>query len=219
MGISFKKAVAFLCRTSGIKKDRVDAVEKAILERVGESSNRSFKYLGEGGNAFVYWMSDKKKVFKLTIDGSDANASELVRKKPNEAIVKVYDVFKIQKKSRSFPDPLCGIVAEKLTPLSGKNLKSIERLYNVVGTSLPISQADLQDRIEEEEEKKSGFVLTTEDLHTLDRFNQALLTLDIDWYDFYPENIMMRGRLPVISDIGVNAAPAQKIPKLFFLTK
>ena len=85
----------------------------AILSSIGEKTYP--KFINSGYHAAVFWLSDRKKILKITWDYSDANACEIIRKKPDlKTFVKVYQVLEVP------PRRLYAIVAEKLTPLSDR---------------------------------------------------------------------------------------------------
>jgi len=217
-----------------------------ILEVIGETSYP--KYIDSGYHAAVFWLSDHKKVLKITFDYSDANAMEIVRKKPDpNAFLKVYEVYEVQ------PKKLYAIVAEKLTPLTdaawdryfkdffsytGGSMDALDYnnlLYskglsleyvNAIEKSIEEHNKEMREIYQEMQEVDSTNVikdseddwLTTapseEAYKILRRMGKALEQRRIVFHDFNQSNFMMRGRTPVIVDLGFGDSPAQHIQRL-----
>ena len=203
-------------------KDIQPAVQ-ALAKRLGESPTEvpKWKVLGTGGHATVYWLSDRTKVLKVTKDVTDAHASAIVQRKPDPSLIKVYDVFQLYGcKTLYF------IVAEKLTPLSGKAEDLVSRLRDFpydIGIPLDPIIEELEEfeharkhPANKLEEKIPAYLklhdITEKDIQQLWKWARALDRRDIVWNDFKKENIMMRGHDLVISDLGYNVAPSVQIP-------
>lgn len=195
----------------------------SVLERIGEpAGNYNFSFLGRGGKANVFWLSDKKRIIKLTVDESDAQASEIVRKKPSKDLLKVYDVFQLGRE-------LWGIVAEKLTPIKGSEVDRWSNFRSTLETQQDFPRFDyitpkyvekIQDVVEfldddpddDEEFFSAGFYVCLEQLGV---WADELSQRNILWKDLISDNVMHRGRTLVISDLGrckVSGAP--RIEKL-----
>jgi len=201
-------------------------VVQTIVDHLGEKDG-NWKWLGEGSFANVYWLHDKKKALKITRDRNDADASEIMRNKPDRSVVKVYDVFALPKQ---YTD-LWGIVVEKLSPLSYKEGEAIANLYNLLW-DLGIDQTptmkhvkEFKERLENPDPKKHPIDKYIQEYYDksgvteemIDRWETWAKVLDsrhIYWKDFKPANVMSRGRNMVISDLGYSKVPHQKIPEL-----
>jgi len=187
---------------------------EAILQRLGERQSNNLKFLGVGGNAFAYWMSDKRKVFKITGDKTDAYTSLVVSHNPSKYIIKVHDVFAIDEKKY-----IWGIVTEKLTPLTAEAKKSLKRIISICeAQSLTRTNRLLEARIKYQENlllSGEKAQVTQEDLDLLQHYINDLDARGIRWgADFYPDNVLMRRQTPVISDLGVSSSPRMSMPKL-----
>lgn len=204
----------------------ITKVLEAMATRLGEP-NTKWKWLGAGSYANVYWLNDKKKALKITRDESDADASIILKKKPDRSLVKVYDVFELPAVGR----PLFGIVVEKLSPLSYKEEKSVSNLLNLLWdlgiNDIPTMKniKEFKDRLSNPDPEKHGVDkyiqeyydksgVTEEMIDLWETWAQVLDARHIVWKDFKILNVMARGREIVISDIGYSTVPAQKIPEL-----
>jgi serine/threonine protein kinase len=197
----------------------ITATINSILVAAGEPPNSEPRRLGYGNFAEVYWLKDKKRVLKLTTDVSDANASELVRRKPDRSLVKVYDVFQVPE-SRLF-----GIIAEKLVNLTGSERShwdvvgdtlEEERRLQPFQMSLVWYERKLLPFLEWVKVARSSLAkhFDAATVETLRRWCEVLTTRHIVWQDMHPGNIRFRGRTPVLMDLGSSKVPSQRIPVL-----
>lgn len=199
---------------------------EAIRQRLGEPNLMKLKKLGAGMWADVFWMSNKKKIVKLTRDRADAQASLIVQKKPSRYLVKTYDVFSVTPDKYSV---YC-IVNEKLTPLAGYEERLVDAIREIVrqvsisvsGLTLDITSANYE-RIKEVLDTEHGRAWAEDYLRIdaddfLSFYKNLVDALDdrhIRWADVKRPNFMMRGAQIVVADLGagvVSGAPA--IPSL-----
>jgi len=227
---NYEKAISDIKQTRGWNGLSDSLLEEA-LERTGHEPGKSLKLLGDGTAAHVFWLSDKKRVLKITGDLPDAEASAVVMKRPAKSIVHVYDVFQV--KGAFF------IVEEKLTPLSGSEKSTWKNFDDWRDSAYSPNQArdDEGVRIEQGlETMLSHMQLTDEWLHHLEAAFQSdpptnfdpnlvmkqlrqwardLTQRNILWGDIYWENFMSRGHQIVISDLGYGRVfGAPRIPRL-----
>jgi len=183
----------------------------------------SKKLLGKGGKAYVFWLSDRKKVLKITVDDRDAKASAVVRDHPDKSLIHIYDVFQFG--STEF----YGIVAEKLTPLTGSDYQEWEEVSDIITAyadryDLPHWQGLTPRWVKEANEALpdledivgKAFMNTFRAyLWQLTVWEEALTKRGITWSDLTPDNIMYRSRTQVISDVGRSRVKgSQRITKL-----
>lgn len=200
----------------------IDNVLWAIAKRQGIESlyqpgTVDFTYLGAGHFSRVYWLDDKTKILKITKDKSDANASQILLKRPTKTLLKVYDVFSIKYNNHV----LYGIVAEKLTSLSHDlKMKFITFTYFLdywFGSFFPSVQQLTEAAQSNPQAWANGrtiYEVTDEYLTLFMDWAEALDTRSIRWGDYKSENIMMRQHTPVIVDLGYSKVPTQRIPVL-----
>lgn len=184
---------------------------------------QKLKLLGQGGRAYVFWLSDRKRVLKLTSDETDALACVLLGKHPANPIVRVYDVF------RFGSTPYYGIVSEKLTPLAGAEYTEWRDISKIITEDadlydLPVWQGLTKTWVQETKEAipdlaeaaGQAFANTFRVyLWQLEKGQESLQQRGILWSDLTADNIMYRGRSLVISDVGrsrISRPP--RIPKL-----
>lgn len=209
--------------------DLVQAYCDAILKWAGEKSGQyHLPFIGEGADAEVYWLnSDKKKVLKLTMDKDDAHACQLLAKKPDRSLLKVYKVVDI---CHGGSDWGYAILAEKLTPLDqktgyifaqGLNSLKATRIENSVKTGLDSFAIQLMKEYiaeysssEDSMERAYAFHLSRI-LPAMTKWATALEKRGITWGDLHIGNIMMRKHDPVLVDLGRSrGARSTSIPKL-----
>jgi len=197
------------------------ALMHAIQERLGEKDFSRLKFLGKGMWAEVFWLSNRKKVVKITNDLEDANASFIIKNKPSPEFAKVYDVFALTSKSRT---PYC-IVNEKLTELDSATKRTIENVdsvwRSVLGSVANVTPKNVQTVYDAfSDPKVDAYIdklgLTYRDFDILWGWAKALQERHIKWMDFKSANTMMRGRKLVISDVGAGESPRQSIPVLSY---
>jgi len=198
-----------------------------IYLRVGEPDSRRWKVLGEGSNGVVFWMNNHARVLKLTRDIQDAYASEIVKKKPDKNLIKVYDVFEMG--LPYFGEKWC-IVNEKLTPLSSSEEKEWQNIilvargrYSKYG--LPTMHELSLNWVLEVQEWLDSERIWDAPYHILEAIRAHMPTLKtwaklledrgIEWGDLSLGNIMKRGHLTVISDLGFGrTSSSPSIPQL-----
>ena len=184
-------------------------VLEALEQRIG-TSLQGATYLGKGAHAEVYWLKDRKKVLKITIDPSDAEASIVVQHKPDPSLVHVYDVCQIT--TPATRRTCYSLVVEKLTPLSpiaAARIKAYENIFFGLFYHFPTMK-----QIESPAYQKI-IGITPEETEQYKIWAKALDARHIIWYDLQTANIMMRGHTKVISDLGASETMGgPKIPQV-----
>jgi len=205
--------------------DRKVIIDK-LLEWVGseEEAYDNLVYFAKGAYAWVYWLKhNRKQILKITSDESDAKASMILKNKPDKNLLKVYDVIKIGNID------LWAILVEKLNPLSSSQTKMWEDAQGALD-SMGVTfryEGLTKDKLEEaqdaaEDASSGGYQDWSSAIHrvlpTLEKWEKALAARGILWKDFHPGNVLMRGRVPIIADLGktdIHGSP--NIPKLGFV--
>jgi len=212
-----------------LQKVDLDAILEDIKMRLGEKDLARIGNLGSGSWASVFWLSNRRKVVKVTHDPQDAQASAVVLKRPSKYLVKTYDVFALT------PDKytVYCIVNEKLTPLGRREellIPVLLRLLKQSGQNHSITM-ETYDAIIKLLEKFRGrdwkswlnSYLAAQHLNMdadsfMDFYKNMAEALDsrgIRWWDIKKANFMMRGHQIVISDLGAGTVTgAPKIPSL-----
>jgi len=186
--------------------DEADAAFSAVLRWTGQRKpNAQLPFLGHGGYASAFLVG--KKVLKVTRDIDDVWASAILQNNPDKDLLKVYKVANI------VPRTLWVILSEKLTPLSAPQRKKWKaaipylRLFSIFHAGLNYDAIMSAEDWIERQERATGVTKET-------RFVQSLLPRLTIWSDKLSEergiacrdvsytNIMMRGRTPIISDLG-----------------
>jgi len=210
------------------------------LVKLGQPINTRLKYLNAGGYAIAYWMADKKWVFKITTDSSDAVSMMYLKMKHKRGFVKVKDVFQIKQQRTTF----YGIIAEHLQELSPKDK---DRWYNFAiltlpefsldGTEIPYddpTQTSFEDYLEEvgvsgkwvkkfdaalknspalRERLKSRGIESC--MKSMRIWAKGLDALGIKWFDLHDDNIMQHGREEVLMDLGLsNVGGRLQLPEI-----
>lgn len=180
------------------------------LKELDERSQDSLKFLGQGFFGDVFWLGDRKKVIKVTNDYEDAYASTIVKRKPDRNIVRVYTVFAF---TDSYP-AIYGIVNEKLTPLGSSEKAQINHLRKIwdkaVGQRTFITRENLDTFLDSSQIEE----VTDEQFAMLKTISDVFADRHIKWRDLSGDNIMMRGRDWVVSDLGFSECLKQQIPVL-----
>jgi len=191
------------------------SVADALLELGGEKPGayKNLSFLGSGAYAYVYWFKgNRSKVLKLTSDEDDAKACQILVKKPDKALLKVYAVREL------VPHSLWAIITEKLTPLSSSEDRMWEEAHGAwetLGLSLrhigldKMFMGDLEEAMEDAERAGHGEWNRAIErvLPTLEVWMKKLTERGIIWRDLHRGNILMRGRVPIISDLGLSFVP------------
>jgi len=219
-----KVLMLYSLRDQEVRED-FEFYKNAILTRVGAKEPTDLKFLGQGMNGYVFWLPDKKRVLKLTVDEGDANASEVIRKKPDRNLIKVHDVF-------TFGLPhwrqSWGIVSEKLRPLSRSEEESWRWIVQMSTGQYRKFWAPRMDALDQKWVDAIDAWTTSDDAkyipglveaieehhHTLETWAKLLKNRGIIWGDLNLGNIMHRGAVPLISDVGGGYAPSQHLPQL-----
>ena len=182
----------------------------AIAEvlQVPEDDIIKLPLLGIGAYADVLWLPNKKRVLKITTDTSDADASFIVKQRPDPSLIHVYDVYQLWPHSEDYV-----IIEEKLTPLSGTFLKQMEHAtFYFQGIDITDERAVnnmLQKAAADED------VIPETIVQYIKNWGKVLGARHIHWgEDFHEQNVMMRNHKCVISDLGVSTVPTQRIPLL-----
>jgi len=176
---------------------------EAVLSWAGEKpDNYELKFLGEGWDGSVFWLSDKKKVLKITLDPEDAKASAILKRKPDRDLYKIYKVGRI----------LDGyaIIAEKLSPLASSEHRTWDRVYNELkgmhlhpsGAQGPMNEKWLEKVKDEALSEKWNFPAINEKLTQIEEWVDLFTDRGILLQDFHAGNIMARGRTEIVSDMG-----------------
>jgi len=194
----------------------------AILEKYGIKVG---EYLDSGMMGTVYKYKDEpSKVIKITMDKSEANAMELVRKQPHPNIVKVYEVYKID----AGVQVAYAIIQEKLDILGSSERNSWNWIDNDFLSPKDTTEFSNYDDIdmfsneyfgcdfdavwnwayENEEVEQEYKKMITDIFPAL----QHLGDIGIRFGDYHSGNIMIgKGGNYKLIDIGVSESPAQKI--------
>lgn len=181
----------------------VQKYTEAVLKWAGERpDNYDLQHLGSGWDGSVFWLSNKKKILKVTQDKPDAEASQILARKPNKELYKVYKVVQVGNDGYA-------IIAEKLSPLSGSEFQKWERVYHELhgmhkhpSGQKPMTMSWLAEVEEEVEEERWNYPALDEKLGQIAEWVDLLTQRNILIRDFHAGNIMARGRLPIISDLG-----------------
>ncbi len=226
MSIPIEQLLSTFLRPSE-QQEYTPQILEAMARRLGEKNPQKWKWLGEGSNAQVYWLNDKKKILKITRDESDANASIILQHKPDRSLLHVHDVFEIPTNYKT----VLGIVAEKLSPLGKREEKRLQGLlaflFDLGIKDHPTMENVLElrrrmfypdpDKYPTDKYIKDYYKrhrITEEAIDLWETWAKALDARDILWKDFTTYNVMSRGRNAVISDLGYNNSPPQQIPEL-----
>lgn len=228
----FNHLVFYLQKQKDFSKEDWNEFGHLLQERLKDPLNH-VTFLGSGAYGVVYWLSDHKRVLKITNDEMDAYASAIVLKKPSKNLIKVYDVFQ-------FGGPLFNstwaIVSEKLTPLSFRQEEiwlSVWHLKNgdyhdaFMGsgpapwkglTTAWVDEVDkwLQD-VDPRRPGVSSYKALVEALPDLKAWAKELSKRGILWTDLKRDNIMNRNKRSVIVDLGFGKVSRHpSIPKISF---
>jgi len=108
-----------------------------------------------------------------------------------------------------------GIVTEKLTPLARAAHERAQKL--AFSSGIPVPLTNTQGAIDAfvKQQLADPDWLTEGDIKQLYTWVNSLDSRNLSgWTDFFPDNLMARKRLSVISDLGQTGAPDQSIPTL-----
>ncbi len=197
------------------------AMYRGIVKRhAAELAKRNIhvgKEIGSGANGVVFDIGGGK-VLKVTIDEDEALASNHVKGKNLKHVVHVNDVFKFKTHPNNEGD-FFGIVQEKLTPLSQKE---IDEIFEAMGDMDKMAGVGWVGSVWRQELKKAAasvadkekFRETYETLngHGIFAVLDELAANDVDWFDLSPENLMKKDGKNVAIDLGVSDSPG-KMPQ------
>lgn len=208
------------------------------LERnFGQDSDKKLQNLGSGSYAYVFWLSNKKYILKLTHDTIDASGMTLLRMQPLQGFIKVYDTFQLQKGG---PSSCYGIVAEKLNPLSSSEKSQWTEAFHLLDyTSIDGSKIDFLSKEKGLGDLISQYGLTSQWMKLVDKalenpefkeevrqkkmekylaclrtWSKGFDKLGIKWGDLHEDNIMTRGRDYIMMDLGGSSGPRLNLPIL-----
>lgn len=212
-----------LKRDSELSDDLSSALS-ILYDRLKEQNSKDWKRLGAGYNGFVYWLSDRSKILKVSKDYRDLQASEKIRKKPDKNLIKVYDVFEM---GLPYFQEKGFIVSEKLTPLSSSDKKKWQNVIDstrgkVPWVNIPTLRTltvnwcvETQQWLESDEAYDAPDVVIEDLQECLPILKKWAILLDdergIEWGDLALDNLMKRGNTTLISDVGfgsVRGAPS-----------
>jgi hypothetical protein len=149
--------------------------------------------LGNGMNGTAYRTSDNR-CFKITGDEQEPKASAVIRDRGGSLrhVVRIFDVFSFHK-----APGLHGIIQELLTPLSPIEMESFPSFEMV----------PVDDTWEETVRNLRGFNWEEEWFEacvnfSIDKMMTELDSIGISYYDYKAENVLKRGSVYVIADIG-----------------
>jgi hypothetical protein len=190
-----------------------------FLDYMGHDTSKPLPFLGGGAFATAFWMSDKKKVLKVTTDAADAYGLEIFRKRPMREAVRVYKVVEVEgSKGRS---PIFAAVVEKLQDISDSEYEAIASFDTACERLAPdiwkyIRNAGWKQAAVEELDARLADIWVGDEFDFI--FNwlyDAIPQLEqrkIRWKDFHEGNVLARGRDLCIVDIGYATIPTQKLP-------
>lgn len=177
---------------------------RALFDRLGEPSLRC-KFLVKGTDAQVFELASGR-VLKITRSKSDAEAFLASRKRPSPYVAKVYDVCQFPVKGRI----RYAIVMDKLAPLPS-------HWDNFFGLFLPghiALQRDPEAMLAALQESYPRYTLSDEQMGWVRGAFSHLSSLKIYLPDFHSGNLMMKGSIPQIIDMGGAKGPHPKISEL-----
>lgn len=203
-----------------MKEDRVtSAYFTPVLKKNAEKLLKkgvdisSMIELGAGSFGVAFDIGNQK-VFKVTGDKSEAQASFSLIDKTYPNIVKVYDVFKFQD-SRFY-----GLILEKLTPLTVSEKfrfrDAVEGLHEVLevnrGAFVDLKGSDwlsfkdyiMQEASENRTEDIAETALYELEHFEVDKMADDLHSAGVAFLDYHAGNVMKKGSKFVITDLGVS---------------
>lgn len=174
----------------------------------------SLRVLGSGLHGHAYEMPNGR-VFKLTDDVLEAQASRVIMGKKTTYIVNIYDVFKFKGTN------LFGIVQEKLSRLDSQEKAFWNEMSDLGVISIALAgtgiapwskiEPELNDVLSDNAPEEENLGLTPKEkkniVAKLKKYNfpnmvDELYKYGIEYDDFHGENIMKRGKTSVIIDLG-----------------
>jgi len=176
--------------------------------------------LGSGGMGTAFDIGNNR-VLKLTTDEDEAKSSNHIRGKNMKNVVRVFDVFKLPKERSGKAGDVYGIVQEKLQEMPNdkeeqftqamRDLKSatgVATKYFINGRRWDAFVGDVITKAARrgKEDVARKALAQLEDLEMNDMVDQ-LNTANVEFEDYHPGNIMMRGTNFVITDLGFSQSP------------
>jgi hypothetical protein len=196
MSVDYKRGAAFLQKYAN-----------KLLARGHDVKN--LKYLGSGLNGHAFEMANGK-VFKLTYDTTEADASRVIMGKKTTHIANIYDVFKFSKSDAY------GIVMERLDQPSKEEkafwdaMSDLDIIHNAIfefsGPTqweklFPLIKKQLLDPAVMSAGEAKVFLRDIQK-YNLPQMIDELYNYGIVFNDFHGDNIMKRGITSVIIDLG-----------------
>lgn len=184
-----------------------DEVSKVIFDNLEGLTKKgidpeTMEQLGKGSNGIAYDIGENR-VLKVTMDGSEARASNHIKGKDLKHVCKIFDVFKFKGKGK----PFYGIIQEKLQPLSTQEQDELRKLTVV-----------MEANAETEDIRSGNFEKIVSDYEKIDTKNgrkfrmmmvkfqinkmmKELASAGVSYGDYHDENIMKRGKDYVVIDL------------------
>lgn len=162
-----------------------------VRARLGIPANTA-TYIDGGCYANVYDLHNGK-VFKQTVDSSDAKAAKYISECSSDFIVKIHDVFRID------PEDY-GIIADKAFPLT----EAQEEAFDFIGNSCEHEGEPWRiAEIFRQQAKLSELKKYRNELSWLDLLSNELEDLGFQYDDFHSGNVMnnKKGNL-ILVDLG-----------------
>ena len=173
---------------------------------------KKIKALDSGSKGIAYDIGNK--VLKITTDKSEADASSLLVGKKLKGVSKFYDVFKYEGEDKLLRNTYV-IIQEKLKDDMSAAIKAHAEFRKwfdatisdrVPGTKgISFSYEKYKDKAKEE---------LSPELFNLYIGLMELQKYKIEWDDFHTGNILFRGKMPVIIDLGYSKSPGKVKKKI-----
>lgn len=185
--------------------------------------------LGAGSYGVAYDIGGGK-VFKITGDPTEAVSSFALVGKNYPNIVTIHDVFKFEKMAKpQFAPPgyRYGLILDKLTPLSETEKNEFRKGMKLIDEAVEQKQAitrisgvdweDWEDWVRDQAYANGMDEEAEEGLSILKQFNVNDMAADlysagIGFLDYHSGNIMKKGSLYVVTDLGVSKPNSKREP-------
>jgi hypothetical protein len=177
---------------------------RAVLDRLGESSPRC-SLLAKGGSALVFKLASGR-VLKITRSKTDAALFAATSARPSPYIAEAHDVFSIPVEGRT----RYAIVMDHLNPLPTGWVKFFSSFQN----KHIALQGDPLEMLKAFQKTYPRMAVSDEQRDWIIGAFSYLSSLGITMRDFHSGNMMMRGSLPQIIDLGDSDGPSFNIDKL-----
>lgn len=176
--------------------------------------------LGSGSRGIAYELPMTRQALKITSDKSEANAANILVGKKLKNVCEFYRIFQFDSTG------YYGIVQELLEPLSyGSNIQFLEKCLNHEVISHAITQSQMPNWEEEVlAELQSYSMRETVSDKQIDVAERGIKEImngikeihqnGINFIDLHSGNVMLRGDVCVIIDLGYSKSAAQKIEEI-----